>query len=203
MRPMITNPTRRFLRLTTASGRTLSTDLASANRNFRHLAIAVFATLMGAAVPLGAQSILKTAGNYSVLAGQGITVAGTGFSIVDGNVGLFPAATTNITGFPPGTVTGTTLAGTAAGIISTGGATQQAECRPSGGRDGFGGHGVPTANYSSVDLANLGPSSQASTSGTPPGPSPGALILDAQGKNNVFMGVPVPEPGSRRPSTPP
>jgi Ice-binding-like/Putative Ig domain len=140
--------------------------------------------MLGGTIPLGAQSILKSAGNYSVLASQGITVAGTGFSIVNGNVGLFPAATTNITGFPPGTVSGTTLAGTAAAIISTGGATQQAEADLQVAATGLAAM-APNANYSNVDMANLG--------ALPPGvykwnaaaTLTGALILDAQGKNNV------------------
>ena len=82
-------------------------------------AVAAFATILGSSSPASAQSILKTAGNYAVLAGQGITVAGAGFTVKNGNVGLYPAATTNITGFPPGTVSGTTLLGTAAAIIAT------------------------------------------------------------------------------------
>jgi hypothetical protein len=147
-------------------------------------AIATLATLAGAATPSNAQSILKTAGNYSVLASQAITVAGAGFTIKNGNIGLFPAATTNITGFPPGTVSGTTLLGTAAGIISTGGATQQAEADLQVAATGLAAM-APNANYSNVDMANLG--------ALPPGvykwnaaaTLTGALVLDAQGRNNV------------------
>jgi len=147
--------------------------------------IAAGATLLGSAPSLSAQSILKTAGNYSALAGQGITVAGAGFTLTNGNVGLFPAATTNITGFPPGTVSGTTLQGTAAAIIATGGATQQAQADLQVAATGLAAMPL-TANYSNVDLANLGP--------LPPGvykwngaaTQTGALVLDAQGKNNVF-----------------
>jgi hypothetical protein len=131
-----------------------------------------------------AQSILKTAGNYSALASQAITVAGAGFTLTNGNVGLFPAATSNITGFPPGTVSGTTLAGTAAAIISTGGATQQAEADLQVAATALAAL-PPNANDSNVDMANLG--------ALPPGvykwnaaaTLTGALVLDAQGKNNV------------------
>jgi len=146
---------------------------------------AAIAIILGASSSASAQSILKTAGNFSVLAGQGITVAGTGFSIVNGDVGLFPAATTNITGFPPGTISGTTLTAGAAGIISTGGATQQAQADLQVAATGLA--AMPeTANYSNVDMANLGP--------LPPGvyrwnaaaTLTGALVLDAQGKNNVY-----------------
>jgi hypothetical protein len=148
-------------------------------------AAAAFAALACSASPASAASILKTAGNYSVLASQAITVAGAGFTIKDGNVGLFPAATSNITGFPPGTVSGTTLLGTAAAIISTGGATQQAQADLQVAATGLAAMPM-TANYSNVDLANLG--------ALPPGvykwnaaaTLTGALILDAQGRNNVF-----------------
>jgi PKD repeat protein len=147
-------------------------------------AVAAFATLLGSSSTASAQSILKTAGNYSVLASQGITVAGAGFTIKNGNVGLFPAATTNITGFPPGTVSGTTLLGTAAAIIATGGATQQAEADLQVAATGLAAM-TPNANYSNVDMANLG--------ALPPGvykwnaaaTLTGALVLDAQGRNNV------------------
>jgi hypothetical protein len=115
--------------------------------------------------PLSAQSILKTAGNYSVLASQGVTVAGTGFTIKNGNVGLFPAATSNITGFPPGTVTGTTLLGTAAAIINTGGANQQAEADLQVAATGLAAMPL-TANYSNVDMANLGALPPGVTGGT-------------------------------------
>ncbi len=147
--------------------------------------IAAFAALACAVSSASAQSILKTAGNYSALAGQGITVAGAGFTLTNGNIGLFPAATTNITGFPPGTVSGTTASGAAAAIISTGGATQQAQADLQVAATGLAAMPL-TANYSNVDLANLGP--------LPPGvykwngaaSLTGALILDAQGHNNVY-----------------
>jgi ice-binding like protein/putative Ig domain-containing protein len=146
--------------------------------------LAAVATLVGSAQSASAQSILKSAGNYSILASQAITVAGTGFSIKNGNIGLFPAATTNITGFPPGTVSGITLLGTAAAIIPTGGANQQAEADLQVAATGLAAMQL-TRDYSNVDLANLGP--------LPPGvyrwggaaTQTGALVLDAQGHNNV------------------
>ena len=131
-----------------------------------------------------AQSILKTAGNYSVLAGQAITVAGTGFTITNGNVGLFPAATSNITGFPPGTVSGTTLGGSAAAIISTGGATQQAQADLQVAATGLAAMAL-NANYSNVDMANLGPLPPGVYKWNAAATLTGALVLDAQGKNNV------------------
>ena len=52
---------------------------------------------------------LGTANGFAVLAGSGITNTGT--SVINGDIGSFP--TTSITGFPPGTVTGTNHAGDA------------------------------------------------------------------------------------------
>ncbi len=151
----------------------------------RSLALFAVAALLGSLTPGFAQSILQTAGNYSALAGQAITVAGAGFTLTNGNVGIFPAATSNITGFPPGTVSGTTLLGTAATIILTGGTTGVAKSDLQVAATGLAAMPM-SANYSTVDLANLGP--------LPPGvykwdssaTLTGALILDAQGRNNVY-----------------
>jgi len=142
------------------------------------------ATLLCSSTPVYAQSILKTAGNYSVLASQAITVAGTGFTITNGNVGLFPAATSNITGFPPATVSGITLLGTAAAIISTGGATQQAQADLQVASTGLAAMPL-TANYSNVDMANLGPLPPGVYKWNAAASLTGALVLDAQGHNNV------------------
>jgi Ice-binding-like/Putative Ig domain len=148
-------------------------------------AVATLAALLASSSPVSAQSILKTAGNYSVLASQGITVAGAGFTITDGNIGLFPAATSNITGFPPGTVSGTTLLGTAAAIIGTGGANQQAEADLQVAATGLAAMPL-NANYSNVDMANLGPLPPGVYKWNAAATLTGALVLDAQGRNNVF-----------------
>ncbi len=146
--------------------------------------MAAIAALLSVPASASAQSILKTAGNYSVLASQAITVAGAGFTITDGNIGLFPAATSSITGFPPGTVSGTTLLGTAAAIISTGGATQQAEADLQVAATGLAAM-VPNANYSNVDMANLGPLPPGVYKWNAASTLTGALVLDAQGQNGV------------------
>ena len=156
--------------------------------NYRPFAVSALATILslsGAPTTASAQSILKTAGNYSVLASQAITVAGAGFTAKDGNIGLYPAATSNITGFPPGTVSGTTLLGTAAAIISTGGATQQAEADLQVAATGLAAM-PPTANYSNVDMANLGPLPPGVYKWNAAATLSGALVLDAQGRNNVY-----------------
>jgi hypothetical protein len=146
--------------------------------------VAALASLCFSSTPASAQSILKTAGNFSVLASQAITVAGTGFSIKNGDVGLFPAATTNITGFPPGTVTGITISGSAAGIIATGGATQQAEADLQVAATGLAAM-TPNMNFSSVDMANLGPLPPGVYKWNAAATLTGALVLDAQGHNGV------------------
>src|SRR6478735_9032384 len=84
-------------------------------------------TMFGLAVSASAQALLTTS-EFALLGGTAISVGGPGpNSIVNGNVGLSPAATTNITGFnPPGVVSGNTLSGSAAAIVPTGGTTSQA-----------------------------------------------------------------------------
>ena len=146
--------------------------------------VSAFAALFCSPIPASAQSILKTAGNYTVLASQAVTVAGTGFTITNGNVGLFPAATSNITGFPPGMVSGTTLMGTAAGVIITGGATQQAQADLQVAATGLAAMPL-TANYSNVDMANLGPLPPGVYKWNAAASLTGALVLDAQGHNNA------------------
>jgi hypothetical protein len=54
-----------------------------------------------------ADSILGSASNFAVLGGSAVT--NTGFTVIDGDVGVFPG--TSITGFPPGIVNGTIYAG--------------------------------------------------------------------------------------------
>lgn len=57
---------------------------------------------------------LGTAGSYAVLANQAIT--NTGFSVLTGNVGITPNGASSVTGFPPGTYTGTLNAANAAAV---------------------------------------------------------------------------------------
>ncbi len=124
-----------------------------------------------------AQSILLSAGDFTLLGGTAITSTGTvGTTIRNGNVGLSPGATTGITGFPPAVIVN-------GAIIATGGVTAQARLdliRASVGLAGM----ASNANMSTVDLGGktLAPgvytfNSAASLNG--------ALTLDAQGQNSV------------------
>lgn len=124
-----------------------------------------------------AQSILLSAGKFTVLGGTAITSTGTvGTSIRNGNVGLSPGATTGITGFPPAVIVN-------GAIISTGAVTAQARLDLITASNGLA--GMPSnTNMSTVDLGGktLAPgvytfNGAASLNG--------ALVLDAQGKNNV------------------
>src|SRR4051812_23394172 len=124
-----------------------------------------------------AQSILLSAGDFTLLGGTAITSTGTvGTTIRNGNVGLSPGATTGITGFPPAVIIN-------GAIIATGGVTGQARLDLIKASVGLAGM-ASTANMSTVDLGGktLAPgvytfNGAASQSG--------ALVLDAQGQNNV------------------
>lgn len=67
-----------------------------------------------------AESILRTAGDFTLLGGSAITsTAPVGTVISNGNVGLSPTASSGITGFPPAVISN-------GAIIETGDATSQA-----------------------------------------------------------------------------
>ncbi len=137
----------------------------------------VIAALLCAPAAGLAQSILLSAGDFSLLGGTAITSTGTvGTTIRNGNVGLSPGATTGITGFPPAVIIN-------GAIIATGPVTAQARLDLIKASVGLAGM-ASTANMSTVDLGGktLAPgvytfNGAASQSG--------ALVLDAQGQNNV------------------
>jgi Ice-binding-like len=101
---------------------------------------------------------LATAGSYSVLGGQ--TVTNTGPSVLGQSLGLSPG--TSITGFPPGTVLGTTDA--------TNAAAAQAQSDLTAGYNNAAGR--PVDATTTADLANL-----TLQGGVYAGPSHGALSL--------------------------
>ncbi len=148
--------------------------------NIKHLLpfpLVALTALFCAPASGSAQSILLSAGDFTLLGGTAITSTGVvGTTIRNGNVGLAPGATTGITGFPPAVVVN-------GAIIATGGVTSQARLDLI--RASVGLAGMPSnANMSTVDLGGktLAPgvytfNSAASLNG--------ALVLDAQGQNSV------------------
>lgn len=74
--------------------------------------IAGFAVFLLGATPLWAQTSLGTAQTFAVLGGS--TVTNTGSSVLTGDLGVSPGG--SITGFPPGTRTGTTHAADATSL---------------------------------------------------------------------------------------
>jgi Ice-binding-like len=82
--------------------------------------VAFVAVLCGVAVVL-AQSTLGTAQSFAVLGGS--TVTNTGPSVLTGDLGVSPGAA--ITGFPPGTATGTTHAADAVALQAQNDVTTQ------------------------------------------------------------------------------
>lgn len=126
---------------------------------------------------VSAQSILQSAGNFTLLGGSAISSTATvGTVISNGNVGLSPTAESAITGFPPALITN-------GAIIATGGVTAQARTDLITAANGLAGM-TPTTNLTGLDLGGRtltpGIYSFSDTAFLT-----GALILDAQGQNNV------------------
>jgi autotransporter-associated beta strand protein len=158
--------------------------------NTKHLlqlpVVALAALLCGSTSGL-AQSVLLTASEFALLGGTAISVGGPGPNpIVNGHVGLSPAATTNITGFPPSVVSGITLAGDPAAIIATGGQTLQAQNDLITARNAlFAMPQIPANDLSNLNLGTLAalqPGVYFSTSATN---QTGDIVLDANFQNSV------------------
>ena len=144
------------------------------------------ATMLYAPVT-GSAQVLLTAANYALLGGTAITVGGPGPNpIVNGNVGLSTAATSNITGFPPAVVSGITVSGAPAGIITTGGATGQAGLDLITARNAlFALPHLPANDLSNLNFGSLPalrPGVYFSTSAVN---QTGAIVLDANFQNGV------------------
>jgi sugar lactone lactonase YvrE len=147
-------------------------------KNLFPLPIVAIAALLCAPAPGFARSILLTAGNFTILGGTAITSTGVvGTTIIDGNVGLAPGATSGITGFPPAVVT-------RGAIISTGLVTGQARQDLITAEVSLAGM-ASNANMSNIDLGGKTLAPGVYTFNAAAGQT-GALKLDAQGKNNVF-----------------
>ena len=141
-----------------------------------HLPLVALAALLFAPPSVSAQSILGSAGNYVLLAGTTVTVAGTVDTFSNGNVGAPTLAA--ITGFPPATIVNGTTVAIGAGtppeitaLIAAQGALNAM---------------APIANLSGIDLAGLtlAPGVYKFNAGAGLSVN-GVLTLDAQGKNNV------------------
>ena len=148
--------------------------------NFKQLLpipLVALTALLCAPVSGSAQSILLTAGDFTLLGGTAITSTGVAGTIIrNGNIGLAPGATSGITGFPPAVVVN-------GAIVATGAATSQARLdliRASVGLAGM----ASNANMSTVDLGGktLAPGVYTFNSAAS---LTGALVLDAQGQNSV------------------
>ena len=144
----------------------------------KYLPVAVLAALFLPPFAGAPASILGSAGDFTILGGTAVTSSGTvGTVIKNGNVGLFPAATSSITGFPPAVIEN-------GSIVATGPTTAQARQDLIKAQAGIA--AIPAdANISNVDLGGqtLVPgvykfNADANLTGT--------VVLDAQGRNNVF-----------------
>jgi sugar lactone lactonase YvrE len=147
-------------------------------KNLFPLPVVALAALLCAPAPGFARSILLTAENFTLLGGTAITSSGVaGTTIKNGNIGLAPGATSGITGFPPAVVTG-------GAIIITGTATSQARLDLITAEVSLAGMAA-NADMSNIDLGGktLAPGVYKFTGAAG---QTGALVLDAQGKNNVF-----------------
>jgi len=146
---------------------------------YRHTLSSVVALAVALGSPLtgSAQSILRSAGDFTLLGGTAITSTGAvGTTIRNGNVGLSPGATAGITGFPPGVVVN-------GAIVATGPVTEQARLDLIQASVGLAGM-ASNANMSTVDLGGktLAPGVYTFSGAAS---QTGALVLDAQGQNSV------------------
>lgn len=140
-------------------------------------AVAALAALLCVPVSGSAQSILRTAGNFTLLGGSAISSTATvGTTVANGNVGLSPTAESAITGFPPAVITN-------GAIIATGAATAQARADLILAAAGLAAM-APSANLTGLNLGGMtlapGVYSFTNTAFLT-----GTLTLDAQGQNNV------------------
>jgi len=138
---------------------------------FRVVAGLALGALLCGTTGIHAQSTLGTAQTFAVLGGS--TVTNTGNSVLTGDLGVSPG--TAITGFPPGTRTGTTEAGTTAAATAQSGVTTQynalaaATCTADLTGQNLGGLTLTPGVYCFASSAQL----------------TGALTLNAQGNANA------------------
>lgn len=130
-----------------------------------------------APLALFAQSILRTAGDFTLLGNAAITSSGVaGTTISNGNVGLSPTATGAITGFPPAVIVN-------GAIIATGAQTAQAVADFNSAQTGLAAM-TATSTLTGINLGGLTLSSGVYKFADA-ALLTGALTLDAQGQNGV------------------
>jgi hypothetical protein len=139
---------------------------------------AAFAVLLLVPASGFAESILLSAGKFTLFGGTGITSSGVAGTVIkNGNVGLSPGPTAGITGFPPAVIQN-------GAIIATGPVTAQARLDVIKAQVGLAGM-APNANMSTVDLGGKTLASGVYKFNSSASLN-GALVLDGQGKNNAF-----------------
>jgi Ice-binding-like/PEP-CTERM motif len=138
-------------------------------------AIPVLAALAFAPAEAWATPLLGSAQSFAVLAAAGVSVNGSGATNINGDVGSYP--TNTITGFPPGIITGGTMASDAASQAAQGDALLAYN---------FLAGQTPTAPTLSGTIGDL-----TLTPGvydfTTTALLTGTLTLDAQGSNNAVF----------------
>ena len=144
-------------------------------QNFLPLFALAALALLSVPVTSSAQTILLTASDFAILGGTAVTSTGTvGTVVTNGNVGSAVA----ITGFPPGVITPPNEA------IVGGSVVNQALIDLNTAIVGLA--GMPSnTTLSNVDLGGLTLDPGVYTFGAAASQT-GALVLDAQGQNNVF-----------------
>lgn len=142
------------------------------------LSVAALAFSFAVPAMVSAESVLKSAADFTLLGGTAISGTGVAGTVIsNGNVGLSPGATTGITGFPPAVIEN-------GAIIDTGPVTMQARA------DLVQLSGALALMQSDQNLSNQNLAGMTLAPGvyTFDGAAAldGALILDAQGMDNVF-----------------
>jgi hypothetical protein len=143
-----------------------------------HLSAALCGSLLLLTSTAPAQSILRSSGDFALLAATAITGTATaGTEIRNGDVGLWPTAATAITGFPPALIIGGSL-------ILTSPQTEQAQLDLHLASAGL------AAMSFNTDLTGLDLGGRTLLPGVyrfdAAAAQSGPLILDAQGQNNAY-----------------
>jgi hypothetical protein len=140
-------------------------------RSSRGLLLLSAIVASAAFLPQAGASLLNSADTFAVLANTTVTSIGT--TVLNGNLGVTPG--TAITGFPPGTVTGTTYNGVNAVVVQAMADANTAYTTLAGE--------TPTANLTGQDLGGLSLTNGVYAFSSSAGLT-GALILNGLGNTN-------------------